>query len=188
MRPKIGKDKILQAAIGLFAQNGFHATSISQIAETAGVSKGLSYNYFKSKDELLLAIINDATEKMVTVAKGMGREGNYEETLRAFLDDIGNTLKNNKEYLTFQLGLLLQPELRPIIETPLQRRAEHLLTATETIFQNAGLKDTKLIARRLLAEIDGIGLHYLSIFKDYPLDAMLDQLFESYRNIPNDAL
>ncbi|MEX0300312.1 MAG: TetR/AcrR family transcriptional regulator [Kordiimonas sp.] len=183
MRPKIGKDKILQAAISLFAKQGFHSTSVSQIAEAAGVSKGLTYNYFKSKEDLLLAIINEATERMFAVAESMDRPESFETTLRSFLDDIGETLKTNKEFLSFQLGLLLQPELRPVIEEPLQRRADHLLQATKTMLSNAGLENVDLIARRLLAEIDGIGLHYLTIFKDYPLDGMLDQLFENYRTI-----
>lgn len=183
MRPKIGKDKIVEAAVGLFAKQGFHTTSISQIAEVAGVSKGLTYNYFKSKDDLLLAIINDATDRMFAVTERINANDSFEMTLRAFLDDIGCTLKNNKEFLSFQLGLLLQPELRSIIQKPLQRRADHLLTATEAMFKNADVADTHLSARRLLAEIDGIGLHYLSIFKNYPLDKMLNQLFESYRTL-----
>tara|TARA_R110002096_G_scaffold397929_3_gene593900 strand:- start:1480 stop:2037 length:558 start_codon:yes stop_codon:yes gene_type:complete len=183
MRPKIGKDKILEAAIGLFTKQGYHTTSVSQIAEAAGVSKGLTYNYFKSKDDLLLAIINDATDRMFAVAERINTDDSFEVTLRAFLDGISHTLKSNKEFLSFQLGLLLQPELRPIIEKPLQSRAEHLLQATEAMFKNIEIANTHLTARRLLAEIDGIGLHYLSIFKNYPLDKMLDQLFESYRTL-----
>lgn len=58
MRPQKGKDKILQAALALFAEKGFHTTSVSQIAEAAGVSKGLTYNYFESKEKLGTYILN----------------------------------------------------------------------------------------------------------------------------------
>ncbi|HSH19451.1 MAG TPA: helix-turn-helix domain-containing protein, partial [Draconibacterium sp.] len=51
------KDLILETALELFAENGFHATSISQIAKKAGISKGLTYNYFDSKKEILDNII-----------------------------------------------------------------------------------------------------------------------------------
>ena len=47
------KELILESALELFAENGFHATSISQIAKKAGISKGLIYNYFESKNEIL---------------------------------------------------------------------------------------------------------------------------------------
>ena len=52
--------KILNAAFELMARNGYEATSISQIASKAGVSKGLMYNYFASKEELLQALIHSA--------------------------------------------------------------------------------------------------------------------------------
>ena len=51
------KDHIMEVALELFAENGFHATSISQIAKKAGISKGLTYNYFESKKELLDELI-----------------------------------------------------------------------------------------------------------------------------------
>ena len=57
---KIRKQKkqlILDTALELFAENGFHATSMSQVAKKAGVSKGLAYNYFESKQDILDEII-----------------------------------------------------------------------------------------------------------------------------------
>lgn len=44
---------ILVAALRLIAENGFHGTAVSQIAEEAGVSVGIIYRYFESKDELI---------------------------------------------------------------------------------------------------------------------------------------
>ena len=48
---------ILETALRLFADEGFHSTSISKIAKGAGISKGLMYNYFGSKEELLKDIV-----------------------------------------------------------------------------------------------------------------------------------
>jgi len=44
---------ILDAAIRVFARQGFHATRVSDIADEAGVAYGLVYHYFRSKDEVL---------------------------------------------------------------------------------------------------------------------------------------
>lgn len=52
------KTLIMDAALERFSNVGFHATTITQIARHAGISKGLMYNYFKSKEDLLAAIIN----------------------------------------------------------------------------------------------------------------------------------
>ena len=70
--PPIDKRRnILDAAVKVFARQGFHSTRVSDIADEAGVAYGLVYHYFKSKDEvlnelfterwsLLLAAINEA--------------------------------------------------------------------------------------------------------------------------------
>jgi TetR/AcrR family transcriptional regulator, fatty acid metabolism regulator protein len=52
--PPIDKRRnILDAAIKVFARQGFHSTRVSDIADEAGVAYGLVYHYFKSKDEVL---------------------------------------------------------------------------------------------------------------------------------------
>jgi len=52
--PPVDKRRqILDAAIRVFAHQGFHATRVSDIADEAGVAYGLVYHYFKSKDEVL---------------------------------------------------------------------------------------------------------------------------------------
>ena len=45
--------QILDAAVRVFARQGFHATRVSDIADEAGVASGLVYHYFRSKDEVL---------------------------------------------------------------------------------------------------------------------------------------
>ena len=44
---------ILNAAVRVFARQGFHACRVSDIADEAGVAYGLVYHYFASKDEVL---------------------------------------------------------------------------------------------------------------------------------------
>jgi TetR/AcrR family fatty acid metabolism transcriptional regulator len=52
--PPVDKRRqILDAAIRVFARQGFHATRVADIADEAGVAYGLVYHYFKSKDEVL---------------------------------------------------------------------------------------------------------------------------------------
>ena len=58
------KKVILDSAIKLFAEKGFQATSMSDIAKLAGVSKGLAYNYFDSKRHIVEAILKYVTDLM----------------------------------------------------------------------------------------------------------------------------
>lgn len=58
------KTLIMNTALEHFSDYGFHATTISHIAKHAGISKGLMYNYFKSKEDLLAAIINRSLDEI----------------------------------------------------------------------------------------------------------------------------
>jgi AcrR family transcriptional regulator len=52
------RKKILEAALELFAYEGYHSTSMHKVAKHAGVSKGLLYNYFEGKEDLLKRIFD----------------------------------------------------------------------------------------------------------------------------------
>jgi len=59
------KEKILNSAFKLFYQKGFHATTIDDILKDAGLNKGSLYHIFKSKKEVLLAVINEKLAVML---------------------------------------------------------------------------------------------------------------------------
>src|ERR1700690_1679391 len=68
-KPARGGDKrerILDAAVRVFAKKGFHATRVSEVAKAAGVADGTIYLYFKSKDELLVSLFEDRVERLLT--------------------------------------------------------------------------------------------------------------------------
>ena len=51
------REHLIETALDLFAEQGFHATGIDRILERAGVSKKTLYSHFRSKDELILAVL-----------------------------------------------------------------------------------------------------------------------------------
>lgn len=61
----IVRDKILQSAAALFSRNGYHTTSMDDIVKESGLSKGAIYGYFKSKDDLFLALSDKQIESMI---------------------------------------------------------------------------------------------------------------------------
>ncbi|MHA6260121.1 TetR/AcrR family transcriptional regulator [Sporosarcina sp. CAU 1771] len=60
------KQLIMEKALELFAKQGFEATSVQQITDNCGISKGAFYLSFKSKDELILAIIDHFTKQFTS--------------------------------------------------------------------------------------------------------------------------
>src|SRR5262245_16700691 len=58
------RERILDAAVRVFAQEGFYNAKVSQIAQEAGVADGTIYLYFKSKDDLLISLFEDRMERI----------------------------------------------------------------------------------------------------------------------------
>jgi AcrR family transcriptional regulator len=76
-RAKDAPDKrrlILDAAVRVFARQGFHACRVSDIADEAGVAYGLVYHYFDSKDEVLDTLFLERWHVMLEVIRGVDAE------------------------------------------------------------------------------------------------------------------
>ncbi|WP_276352381.1 TetR/AcrR family transcriptional regulator [Cohnella caldifontis] len=65
------KDQIMRAALKVFARRGIDGTKISMIVAEAGVSQGLFYHYFKSKDEALIALVQEAIDISYSATKSL---------------------------------------------------------------------------------------------------------------------
>ena len=80
------KLKILKNALELFAEKGFKGTSISDIAKAAGVSKGLAYNYFKDKNELMFAVFGLLTQELESVFSSINKKEKPDQKLKIFIE------------------------------------------------------------------------------------------------------
>ncbi len=63
------RERILRAAIKVFARKGFYATRVSEIAKAAGVADGTIYLYFKNKDDVLIRIFEDRIGHLLEVLR-----------------------------------------------------------------------------------------------------------------------
>lgn len=63
------RERILAAAIKVFAKNGFYATRVSEIAKAAGVADGTIYLYFKNKDDVLVSIFEDGIMRLLEIIR-----------------------------------------------------------------------------------------------------------------------
>ena len=74
--PPVDKRRqILDAAIRVFARQGFHATRVSDIADEAGVAYGLVYHYFRSKDEVLNELFVERWSLLLSAIEEADRDG-----------------------------------------------------------------------------------------------------------------
>ena len=78
--------RILDAAIRVFAERGFHTATVAEIARAAGVADGTIYLYFKGKDDLLLRLFDEKmTELLAEARAALAQEPSAPAKLRRFI-------------------------------------------------------------------------------------------------------
>lgn len=82
--------EIVQAALAVFAEKGFAAARLEEIASRAGVSKGALYLYFATKEELFHAVVEQAIAPNMRAMRGMiaGHPGPISDLLRLFVERL----------------------------------------------------------------------------------------------------
>lgn len=88
-RPKDRKKQILQQAVRLFTERGFHSVPLEEIAEAAGVTARALYRHYENKQALLTAAIITAQEEYQSVRRPLGRDLDpTDQPLRDELPDL----------------------------------------------------------------------------------------------------
>ena len=92
--------KILDAALKLFVEYGFHGTPTSKIAEEAGVANGTLFNKFKSKDDLIVALYVEIKTRMIQyVGENSKLENSLKDTMKGYyLASLYWALDNKLEF------------------------------------------------------------------------------------------
>jgi AcrR family transcriptional regulator len=83
------RDRVLRAAVELFAEQGYDKTSVQEVVERAGVTKGALYHYFSAKDDLLYEIYRALlVEQMAGLDRILDAGHDPETALREIIRDL----------------------------------------------------------------------------------------------------
>ncbi len=100
----MSREKILDAAAKIFGENGYHATSMQDIAKAVDLKKGSLYHHVSSKQEILLALLEQALDLLITrleevAAKDLTPEAKLTQAMSVYL----NILTENRSLSTVLL-------------------------------------------------------------------------------------
>jgi AcrR family transcriptional regulator len=172
---------IMHTALELFASEGYHTASISMIAKTAGISKGLMYNYFESKEDLILAIIGNGVN-ILTESLDYNRDGLLnEEEFEYFIDEIFRILQENPDYWKLYFSTMMQPAVYRLVTAKYPDFLPPLKKLIEEHFQRKGVADPEAEATCLDAMLDGIFLHYVLNPAEFPLERIKTIVLDRFR-------
>lgn len=170
-------ETIKEVALGLFARNGYHSTSISKIAREAGVSKGLMYNYFEGKEALLEAIITDAFDEGEEIMiPYLENQSDPRAQLRGLTEATFQMVRERFDYWKLLTALSLQPGVLAGMEPIIKQKQEELMPKFIQLFAALGADDPEKAAYLYGAVLDGVALNYFQMGTDYPLATMKDYI------------
>ena len=175
------KQSIINTALNLFAKQGFDKTSISRIAKDAGISKGLIYNYFDSKEDLLKAVIWDAIRKMPDFFNNPPEEFvKPEKYLEEFIEAMKITAVEDYEFWKLYTEMSFHLLYKPDLMAELEEAFSFFLESFQKLFQALSPENPEMEMRKFGALLDGVFLHMI-YYDDYPIDEVLDSIHEDYK-------
>ena len=174
------KELIKETALKVFAEEGYHAASISTIAKKAQISKGLIYNYFKSKEDLLNAIFNDGYISKMHILNELKEKPIGKEEMISLLNDTFRLIDENRDYWKLYYMLMLQPKVMAIFEDQVKNEGQEFFNHMTKYFEAIGEEDPAATNMAFLAALDGVGLTYLISPLHFPLESMKKILISKF--------
>jgi len=169
------QEKILEAALALFAQEGYKATSTSKVAKKAGVSEGLIFRHYGNKEGLLTAIMKLGEERAQVLFADVVLEQDPKETLRKTLN-IGTNMAGNAEAVSFW-------KLQYKVKWEMEEYGEHKIIALENAltaaFKALGYKQPHEEAHSFLLWMDGLATRFY-LQKNYDMTPQVEFMRNKY--------
>ncbi|GIO53956.1 TetR family transcriptional regulator [Paenibacillus rhizosphaerae] len=177
------KAKIREAAIDLFMRKGYHATSIDDVSKHAGVSKGLLYNYYKGKEELLSAMVEARIGELIQVMEKAEALETPAEQLKHIVEGAVDNVWRSPEVFRFYLHLQTQPEADETVakygKLLIEESARQFQIQCR-MFEKLGASDPVARSLYFSSALQGIMLMISTYPDQFPVEAMKRQIIEDF--------
>ena len=171
-----GKKKTIEAAIKLFAKQGYNGTSTLQIAKEAGVSQATVFKYFKTKEDLLYSITLPVLPKLYLVFLSRVQNANsLQELIRYIVRDRFEFLEENSNTVKIIYSEILTNE----------NLKKQVIESTLEIFDEFDIKETLYNYKKINPEINE-NLTTAEIIRSFagPIMTYSAQRFVLFENVP----
>jgi AcrR family transcriptional regulator len=174
------KAQILDAALHVFAEEGYHSASVSKVARRAEISKGLMYNYFHSKEEVLRALVIDLFDYAMNALKIKPEEVISDERFKEIIElSIFIPLQEPQRWKLY-MSLVFQQNVAELLMSEMEPRMGPLMQQMMVYFQGKGYEDPMSMMRVFSATLDGIQMHCLLDPKTFPTKKAQEYLINQF--------
>lgn len=175
----IKKQLIIKNAIELFAEQGFEATSIQQITDKCGISKGAFYLSFKSKDELIFSLIDYfMTEVVADIEQVVNSERPASQLLYDYYTETFNTFKKHANF-----ARIFMKEHRTTFNVEIFEKIDSYMFILNRLVHEIVKKQFPHIADQMVSDlvftIQAFSRDYGELFLKHQVDIDIDVLCRS---------
>jgi len=171
---------IMEVALELFANEGYYVTSISKIAKKAGISKGLMYNYFESKEHLLKVITLDGLNEILESFNPNQDKTLTKEEFIYFIRKSTEMIKMQMNFWKLYFSLMAQPQVLRVLGEDFMSSFDQYFKLFGDYFNSQGFKDGYAEVRFFVAMLDGITLHYILDPENFPYEQVVERIINIY--------
>lgn len=181
------QEEILKAALKLFVEFGFHNTPTSKIAKEAGVANGTLFHYYKTKDELILALYTSIKSRLSTqMYASADVDKGYKELLKTIYVNTLDWAQEHPQEFYFVQQFNTSPFMSLISSEEIAKQAKSHLELIETAIEQKVFKDfpPRLLFMLINNYIYGLS-QYLSqeALSGPKRKSLIDKSFESLWNM-----
>ncbi|MDN3353454.1 TetR/AcrR family transcriptional regulator [Actinomadura sp. DC4] len=177
------QQRILEAALMAFAERGYEGTTIAQIAERAGVARGLVSYYFPAKEQLLQALLGQALAGFLALTDPAEDEITPDQRLAGCINRTLTSAAGTIGIQRLVLCLMLQPGTREIFVGVEAAQAEvvgELERRLRAIFAERGAENPALEEVMFRSVLEGVVFKMAVYPQTYPLAAVRHRLLTMY--------
>ncbi len=175
------RKKILDAALEVFANQGYHLATVDAIAKNAGVSKGLMYNYFKSKEHVLHELMIGMMENLMCEFMPLDPKNKFTRKDIINFINVGIDLVMKKPYFwKLYFSVFVQPDVMAIVLDKMMEMGEPYMIRLKEYYKNKGIKNPEVMVRYFSAVMDGIQLHCMLDPKNFPAEEVKKILIKQF--------
>ena len=150
-------DRILSAALDLFSAQGFHGTSMQQIATAAGVSKGLLFHHFADKARLLDALIDALQQQLAPQATAVPN-ASATEAFCSIINQIFNHLQQAQPLVKLLVPLAIHIGGTETFHQLMTQKMLGVQAYLTDLLGQMGVPDPQIEAQQLALMLDGLQL------------------------------
>lgn len=178
---KESRSKILNAALKVFAKQGYSSASIGAIAQTAGVSKGLMYNYFKSKDDMLHELMIGMMETLMCEFIPLKPANKFtRQDITNFINAGIDLVKEKPDFWKLYFSVFVQPDVMAIVLDKMLELSKPYMIGVMEYFRNKGFNNPEVMMRYFAAIMDGIQLHIMIDPDNFPAEEVKKLLIKQF--------